>query len=87
MLISSNAVQSFFVSETKPVSGGGPPDVPHHAEKPDPIAELLARQKAVATPHWEGTELQVSVGDSTERDHQTILGFSILNNSHRTIEL
>jgi hypothetical protein len=87
MLINSNAGQSFFVSETKPISSGGPPDVPHRGEKPDPIAEMLVRQKAVAAPRWEGNTLQVSVGASIERDHQTFLGFSILNNSNRTIEL
>ncbi len=87
MLISSNAGQSFFVSETKQVSGGDPPDVLHRGDRPDPIAEMLTRQKAVAVPRWEGTTLQVSIGESMERDHQTILGFSVLNNSNRTIEL
>jgi hypothetical protein len=55
--------------------------------KPDPVAEVLAQQRAIASPLWEGTSLQVSVGGSTERDHQTILGFSVLNNSKRTIEV
>lgn len=87
MLITHNGGQSFFVAETKPISAADRPDAQHRREESDPIAEVLVRQRGVASPHWEGTTLQVNVGESAERDHQTILGFSILNNSKRAIEL
>lgn len=85
MLIGSNSTPSFFVSETRPVSS----NVPNisHDRAPDPIAEMLLRQKAIAAPHWAGNTLQVGVGESAEHDHQTFLGFSVLNNSDRVIEL
>ena len=86
LLINSDA-HSFFISETKPV----PPSenaLPAAANRdPDIAGEVLAAQKAVASPRWDGNDLQVAVGESMERDHQTILAFSVLNNSKRTIEL
>jgi hypothetical protein len=79
--------QSLWLAPTRPVSAASIPDIQHRREKSDPIAESLAQQRAVGSPHWQGTTLQVSVGESVKRDHQTILGFSVLNNSKRTIEL
>jgi len=90
LLIGQTEGQNFFVAETRPVSSALRADAGNQANqkvKLDPVAEGLARQRAVAAPSWEGTGLQVNVGESTEQDHQTILGFSVLNNSKRTIEL
>src|SRR6266567_4625106 len=87
LLIARNGSQSFFVAETRPISAADQPEAQPRKEKPDPVAEVLARQRGIASPHWEGTTLQVNVGESVERDHQTVLGFSLLNNSKRAIEL
>jgi hypothetical protein len=55
--------------------------------KPDPIAQELERQRSVPSPMWEGKELLVAIGESSEQDHQQMLGFSVLNSSKRTVEL
>ena len=67
-----------------PAASSSPPSRP---EKPDLVAQELEKQKSLSTPAWEGKELRAAVGASVKRDHQTILGFSILNSSNRTIEL
>src|SRR6266481_8096495 len=87
LLIAQNGGQSFFVAETRPIAAAVRPDTAPRKEKPDPIAEVLALQRGIASPHWDGTTLQVNIGESVEHDHQTILGFSILNNSRRVVEL
>jgi hypothetical protein len=81
---------NFFIAETKTVSLATVLDTTDRTdrkEKPELVSKLLAQQRSVASPLWEGASLQVNVGESTERDHQTLLGFSVLNNSKRTIEL
>src|SRR5258708_34582240 len=53
LLIGQTEGQNFFVAETKPVSsairsdGGRPAD---QKAKPDPVAAVLAQQRAVASP-------------------------------------
>ena len=78
---------TLFVSETKPISAAVRPDVPVKKERADPITEALGRQKADASPRWEGGALQVSVGESVEYDHQTVLAFAVYNASRQTVEL
>jgi hypothetical protein len=87
MLITPDANQSFFVSETRPVSQARLDDAHGNSQPADPIAVALAQQKAVATPQWAGNELQAAVGESQKFGHQTILRFSILNHSKQPIEL
>lgn len=90
VLIGPTGGQNFFVAETKPISAIERSDVPRQTSqnvRPDPVADVLRQQQGVASPLWAGATLQVNVGGSVERDHQTILGFSVLNNSKRTIEV
>jgi hypothetical protein len=87
MLINPEANQGSFVSETKPVTVPGPASARGNTDAADPIAEALAQQKAVSTPLWAGNELQAAVGESFQFGHQTILRFSVLNHTKRTIEL
>jgi hypothetical protein len=87
MLITPDSNQSFFVSETRPVSQVHLDDAHGNSEPADPIVEALAQQKAVATPQWAGNELQAAVGESLKFGRQMILRFSILNHSKRTIEI
>src|SRR5262249_6505532 len=56
-------------------------------EKADLIAKQLERQRTLSSPGWEGKEVRAALGESIQRNHQTILGFSILNSSKRIIEL
>jgi len=56
-------------------------------KKPDLIGEELARQRAVASPIWEGKELTAAIGGSTRSGEQMIIGFSVLNRTNRVVEL
>jgi hypothetical protein len=87
VLISSSSTQSFLIPELKPVLQTGPVSPPIHAEKVDVIGRELEEQKAISTPVWQGKELLAAVGESRESEHQTLLRFSVLNNSRRVIEL
>ena len=80
--------QSFLISDTRPLSLVTPVEAaPAHPEQSDLIAKRLEQQKNSPSPAWEGTELLAAVGISVPHNNQTILGFSILNNSKRMIEL
>jgi len=80
--------QSFLISETRPLSPvTGPEQPPVRSEQADLIGKKLEEQRASSSPAWEGTELLAAVGKSVQLNHQTILGFSVLNNSKRVIEL
>jgi hypothetical protein len=87
LLVGKTGTSSLFVPETK--STGSLPSAQNQPvrELVDPIAAALGVQKAIAAPFWQGSSLQVSVGESSEVDHQMLLGFSVLNNSRKAIEL
>lgn len=87
LLISSDA-PSFMIPETHPVSVITPADSPPaHTEKANEIEDELKRQQGLSSPNWQGKEVLASIGESIERNHQTVLGFSVLNHSKRVIEL
>jgi hypothetical protein len=86
VLISSSGTQSFLIPEL-PVLQVGPVSPATPAEKQDVIGRELEKQKAISTPVWQGKELLAAVGESREREHQTFLRFSVLNNSRRVVEL
>lgn len=79
--------QSFLIAETRPVSSAIPADRPAQSDKPDSIAKQLEKQKNLPSPAWQGKDVLAALGDSLETNHQTILGFSIQNDSKRVIEL
>ena len=82
--------QSFLIADTRPLSPEAPinpADASVHASPRDSIANQLERQKSLPSPAWQGKELFVALGDSLEMNHQTILSFSVLNDSKRVIEL
>ncbi len=79
--------QSFLIAETRPVSSAIPADRPAQSDKPDSVAKQLEKQKNLPSPAWQGKELLAALGDSLETNHQTVLGFSVLNDSKRVIEL
>lgn len=86
-LVGPSDRQSFLIAETHPIQPAASSSPPRSPEKPDLVARELEKQKSVSTPVWEGKEVLAAVGASVKRDHQTLLGFSILNSSSRTIEL
>lgn len=79
--------QSFLISETRPVSSAIPADRPAQSDKPDSIAKQLEKQQNLPSPAWQGKDLLAALGDSVESHSQTVLSFSVLNNSQRVIEL
>ena len=80
--------QSFLIPETRSLvaeEGSEPFNGP--ARRQAFIAKELERQKSLSSPQWQGTELLAAVGKSVQHEDETILGFSVLNGSKKTIEL
>ncbi len=86
-LIAPDVTESFFVSETRPVSQTRVDEQHANAAPADQLAEALIQQRAVAAPPWAGNELQAAVGESVRLGQKTIVRFSVLNHSNRTIEM
>jgi hypothetical protein len=78
---------SFLIAETRPILPAASSSPLAHPEKPDLIARELEKQRSLSTPAWQGKEVRAAVGALVKHDHQTLLGFSILNSSNRAIEL
>jgi hypothetical protein len=74
---------SVLIGEVQPLTN----DTSASDRKPDFVEQELERQRDVSSPAWAGTEMLAALGQSTEREHQTVLGFSVLNHSKRAIEL
>lgn len=85
MFVTQDADPVLFVSQVKPISPVEQPT--KRAEKNDPLMMALERQGRIAAPHWQGEQLQATIGESSEVDQQTVLTFSVLNNSAHAIEL
>lgn len=86
-LIGASPGSSFLVPETRSLSQNPTAAVPPQTEEAKAVDRELARQKEVATPAWQGNELQVAIGESIEQDHRTIVCFSVLNHSRTAIEV
>ena len=79
-------IQSFLIADTRPIAPpGSPMDLSRH--KSDPVADELEAQEGISTPAWQGKEWRAVIGASVSSGHQTILRFSILNDTKQTIEL
>jgi hypothetical protein len=87
VLIGPSAGSSFLVAETRPLSQYPTAVIPAQIEGMRVIDRELARQKQIATPSWQGNELQVATGESVEQDHRTIVCFSVLNHARTAIEV
>jgi hypothetical protein len=79
--------QSFLIADNSPVTSTATANFPNQPKGPGPLAKQLEKQKVLPSPAWKGKEMLVALGDSLETDHQTILSFSVLNDSKRVIEL
>lgn len=78
--------KSLLIADTRPVAPASC-SVDSLPRKPDPVAHELETQKSATGPAWQGKELRAAVGASVSSEWQTILGFSILNDTKQTIEL
>ena len=85
-LLIENPGSSFFVSETQPISQPNAETPAAAAAKPDWIAEVLAQQKA-SSPSWQGKELMAALGQSVHQGTETVVGFSLMNQSKNVVEL
>ncbi|MGA9787372.1 MAG: hypothetical protein WBQ40_12350 [Candidatus Sulfotelmatobacter sp.] len=77
---------SFEVGETKNVAPEGLPAA-NPQEKPNSQEQQLLTARRFDNPHWEGKLLRVAVGQTTEKEEQMAVPFSVLNSSARTIEV
>jgi len=87
VVIGSARTQGFLIPEASSIPPPAPVSTPVPAEKLDVVGRELERQKAVSSPAWEGTELLVAVGESSQPERKMLLRFSVLNNSRRVVEL
>ena len=85
-LLIDSSRSSFFVAPTEPIAQVNPDSSGTVAAKPDWIAQALAQQSA-SMPHWQGRELMAAVGQSVQQGAQTVVGFSIVNQSKTAVEL
>jgi hypothetical protein len=79
--------QSFLIADNSPVTSTATANSLNQPGEPGPLAKHLEKQKVLPSPAWQGKEMLVALGDSLETNHQTILSFSVLNDSKRVIEL
>jgi hypothetical protein len=87
VLVSSSDQRSFLIGETRPISQAVSNSSPPTPEKPDLVGVQLEKQKSVPSPAWEGKEILTALGAAVKQDQRTVLAFSVLNSSNRTIEL
>lgn len=87
VIVSSSDQQTFLIGETRSISlvTSATSDPP--PEKPDLVNAELEKQKSLSSPAWEGNDVFAALGSSVRRDQLTVLAFSVLNRSYRTIEL
>jgi hypothetical protein len=81
------AAQSFVVGETKAVTADTSPATPAPMDIKGLEQTELLKQIKVASPNWEGKQLQVAVGRVTEIGQQMVVAFSVLNNAASATEL
>ena len=86
VVISPNR-ESVLIADTRSVSSRVPANSLIPPDRPDPLVKQLEKQKVLASPAWQGSEMRAALGDSLETSHQTILAFSVLNDSKRVVEL
>lgn len=87
LLIAPSGEPHSLISETKQLLRISEKPDSRKKERPDFVARLLDEQRAIASPVWQGKELLVSVGNSAEQGHQTIVAFSVRNGSKQPIEM
>ncbi|HEX7289381.1 MAG TPA: hypothetical protein VF532_24575 [Candidatus Angelobacter sp.] len=87
LVISSAGTRGLLMAEANPVSQSESPAPVLPRRALDVVGRELESQKAVSSPAWEGKEILAAVGESSQCAHQTVLRFSVLNNSRRVIEL
>jgi hypothetical protein len=83
----TSAHSSFVVGETQSIAPGDPPTSPPIVNPTAKSESQLLNAERVENPHWEGKQLRVAVGPTTEKEQQMTVRFAVLNASSRTIEI
>jgi hypothetical protein len=86
LLIDQSTDHSFIIAETRSIRPEESNGILTRHEIPDLVAQELEKQKLLSAPVGKDKRVIASVGASSKRDRQTILAFSILNNSSQTVE-
>jgi hypothetical protein len=87
VVVGTSGPSAFLIPEEGLVS---PPELVRgivRKEKRDPVGAQLEMQEAISSPAWQGKDLLVAVGESSQHEHRTLLRFSVLNHSKRVVEL
>jgi len=80
-------MSSFVVADTRDIAGENS-SLDADAVKPaDRVQQELAKQARIASPNWQGKELEAAIGEARAERDQMIVPFSVLNGSQRWIEL
>jgi hypothetical protein len=83
----SSDSKSFLIAETVPLAPVTPTITLSQPDASDLIRGVLATQKSVTAPQWQGHEVLAAVGEPLRQEQESLVGFSVLNNSKRTLEL
>lgn len=81
------AAANFIVGETKTVTLDTSPTPPAPNDVKGAVQTELLKQIKIASPNWEGKQLQVAIGGVTESSQQMTVAFSVLNNADSAVEL
>ena len=86
-LVISSSQPSFLVPETRSLSSDSSIELnAATTREPEALASALEQQKA-SPPAWVGQKFRAAIGKSVAWNGKTILAFSILNDSPRSIEI
>ncbi|MFL6302142.1 MAG: hypothetical protein ACJ72H_01260 [Candidatus Sulfotelmatobacter sp.] len=84
----TSAHSSFVVGDTRNVAQEGSSSSSSSEKQPASGQEpQLMRPERLEDPRWQGKLLRVAVGQTTEREQEMTVPFSVLNTSAQTIEL
>jgi hypothetical protein len=76
----------FLVGETRNVAAENQPNNSSQTKAGRKEEDLVGSER-IENPHWEGKQLRVAVGQTTEKEQEMAVPFAVLNSSARTIEL
>ena len=76
---------SFLIADTKAVDAEL--SVASSTVRKESEPDKLLKEQANAAPHWEGKDLQISIGHCAQNGDEMTVAFSVLNSSAKTIEL
>ena len=86
-LIEPLGMSSFVVADTRDIASENSSVDRETIKGATAVQEELVKQGRIASPNWQGKELQAAIGEARAERDQMIVPFSVLNGSERWIEL